>query len=313
MSGRQPSGEAGASVVLTVAVIVILLAAASLTIVIGGNAACGRPYNTFPPCASTAARPSPPLNSTPLIIAPEDQDETTLGDLANSIGPYLIPRDTVMLSSGAGSNNSTADASSLNNHQAELAPALPGGITFEARTSGLSNVRSVAAGLSAAFAGIIYDYEPDFEPEFTLDFATTLGNFENFSKICHAAGFKAFGYPFSQPLWNPADQGYGWNYGQLYATTGVDDLQIQLQGAAKNPTTWSSSILELVSQYAAYGLPASDLSVQLTIAQGDPNNIPVSLAYEDYVYAVAHGVGSIVLWWDEESLSDVLDFLGMIR
>jgi len=228
--------------------------------------------------------------------------------------PYLLPGDTIMLSSGAGSGGSAANVAALDSWLSKLQPHLPAGVAFEARTSGLANVQTIASGVGSAFEGIVYDYEPGFEPEFSLNFTTTLHEFENFSRICHAEGFKAFGYPFSAPLWSAGDREYGWNFGELAATTGVDSLQIQLQGAAHESTKiWNSSIQTLIAQYAAYGLPASAISVQLTLAAGDPNNISVGAAYADYEYAIGQGVRQVVLWWNSASIDSVESLLALIR
>ncbi len=220
-----------------------------------------------------------------------------------------------MLSSGAGSNGSVPNVYVLNVKLAELQSVLPRGINYEVRTGGVANARTIVAGASSNFEAVVYDYEPSFESEFSLNFTSTLRNFAIFSQICHAGGFKAVGYPFSVPVYSASYRAlYGWNYGELAATTGVDSLQIQLQGAAHvGSSTWNSSIQTLISQYAEYGLPPSALSVQLTLAAGDPNNISVSVAYSDYEYATEHGVGQVVLWWDGASTTSMLSLLALIR
>ncbi|HTW40389.1 MAG TPA: hypothetical protein VMF04_06020 [Thermoplasmata archaeon] len=298
----------------TIAVVLLLLGAAVAVVDLGGNAACGQPLDTFPPCAGSGAPAgAPPSNATPLVIAPQSINASSISAISERFAPYLISNDTIMLSSGL--NNSTPNVSYLNSRLADLAPSLPSGIHFEARTAGLSNVHDlVTGGLSSSFEGVIYDYEPGFEPEFTLNFSTTLSNFASFAHSCHAAGFAAYGYPTSQPLWVGADRSYNWNYGALLATTGLDALQIQLQGAAHaSTTTWTSAIESLVTEYAGYGIPPSAISVQLTLASGDPNDISVSTAYTDYEIALAHGVGQVVLWWNSASVGPMLQLLGMIR
>jgi hypothetical protein len=316
MGSSRESSAASTSRITAVVTVLVLLAAAVVVVDIGGNAACDRPLGTFPPCAgATAAPPPPPLNSTPLVIAPQGLNSASINAIANQFAPYLIPNDTIMLSSGAPQNNSTPNISDLNQRLSELVPSLPAGIHFEARTAGLSSVNSlVTGGLSPSFEGVVYDYEPGFEPEFTLNFSATLANFATFAQSCHHAGFAAYGYPTSLPLWLSSYRPYGWNYGELAATTGVNALQVQLQGAAHSSlTTWETALEDLVGQYAGYGLPASAISVQLTLAVGDPNNITVSAAYAAYQFAVAHGVGQIVLWWNTNAIDPMLQLLGMIR
>jgi hypothetical protein len=300
----------------SVALVAILITSAFLVVDLGGNAACHRAYTTFPPCSGATAQPSFPQNATPLILAPQATDSATLSAISDDFAPYLRPNDTLMLSSGAPESNGTLpDVDLLNSAVLQLRSTVPSGIRFEARTAGLASVTAMANGdLSRSYDAILYDYEPNFEPEFTLNFSATLANFEQFAEICHRAGFAAVGYPSSQPLWTGGDASYGWNYGELAATTGVSQLQTQLQGAAHaSDATWQSAIGTIVREYAEYDLPASAISVQLTLAIGDPNQIPVETAYQDYEYAVAHGIGSVVIWWNEQSVSQVEQLLGMIR
>jgi hypothetical protein len=297
-----------------VAIGIILVAAATVTIVVGGNVVCGKAPQTLPPCAGQDASPFPTVPSVSLVIAPEGIDDQLLNVIDSSFRPYLATGDVIMLSSGAGSNNSTVDPHELNSWVGQLKPNLPSGIGYEARTGGLANVRNLSSGLSSSFEAVVYDYEPNFETEFSLNFSITLQNFESFSSICHTAGFRAFGYPTGQPIDNSQDRTYGWNYGELNADTGVQGLQIQLQGAAHDSEkAWNNSIQTLIGQYAGYGLAASSLSVQLTLAQGDPNNISVTTAYADYEYAIDHGVGQIILWWNLASEGDMMSMLNMIR
>jgi hypothetical protein len=282
---------------------------------VGGNAACHESPTTFPPCAASGTRPGAPVNSTPIVFAPQATSPASVSTLENSFAPYMTANDTVMLSSGAPDPNDPPNVGLLNSDLAQLESSLPAGIHFEARTAGLSNVGwLVSNGISHGFDGLIYDYEPNFEPEFTDNFSATLSNFQSFATLCHAAGFDAFGYPYSQPVWVGSDRSLGWNFGELAATTGVNDLQIQLQGAAHvSATTWQNSLTELVAQYAGYGLPASAITVQLTLAVGDPNQISVASAYADYQSAVAHGVGAVILWWNAESVPEMVQLLGLVR
>jgi hypothetical protein len=316
----MPSSKRSRSVLrvgwTSIAVVVLLLTAAVAVVDLGENAACDQPLSTFPPCASApAAGPSPPRNATPIILAPQTTDSSTLGAISGTFAPYLIPNDTIMLSSGAPESNGTPSAAALNDAMSSLRPALPGGIHFEARTAGLTNVEDlVTGGLSSAFSGVVYDYEPGFEPEFTFNFTSTLSNFRMFAAICQEHGYAAFGYPTSQPLTTPGDAIYDWNYGAIANTTGVADLQVQLQGAAHAGTTqWQMALGNLIHQYAENGLPPRALAVQLTLAVGDPNVVSVASAYTDFEYAVERGVGAIVLWWNSAAESEVQELLGMVR
>jgi hypothetical protein len=293
---------------ITLAVCLGVVLAGAVVVIVVLHPGQGSPGAPLPTCTG------PPSSTVPLVIAPESLDSGMIAVMQDQLATCLRAGDTIMLSSGAGSSDQVASAGQLESWLATLGPSLPSGVNFEARTSGLTNVQGLSTSLSHAFDGIIYDYEPGFEPEFSTNFTTTMENFQNFSRFAHAGGFKAFAYPYSQPLWGSSFANDRWNYGELDATTGIDSDQIQLQGAAhQSATTWDNAIQALVTEYHAYGLPASAISVQLTVAQGDPNDISVSAAYADYQYAVQSGVGQVILWWDSGSVNAFLTLLTMIR
>jgi hypothetical protein len=300
---------------VAIAVAVGVLVAGTLVVVVAANGRCGRSALAFPPCPGVGpSGPSPSGPLVPLVIAPQSLNDTMVSFMEGSLAQHLRSADTIMLSSGASDTGTAANPDQLATWQAELGPRLPAGVSFEARTSGLVNVERLSGNLSHAFRGIVYDYEPGFEPEFSTNFTAAQQAFQNFSRIAHAGGFRAFGYPYSAPLWSSAYQDDRWNYGTLYATTGIDADQIQLQGAAhQSGTIWQSAIQSLVAEYRAYGFPPSAISVQLTLAAGDPNNISVDAAASDYEYAVANGVGQVILWWNAASEGALLSLLGMIR
>jgi hypothetical protein len=269
----------------------------------------------YAPAPSTESPTQPgPSGVIPIVFAPEFQGGSPIPLLLTSLLPYIHSGDSVMLSSGASVSQSKPDDAQLNRYLAELQPRLPSGVTYEARTGGLANAQILADGVSHGFASLVYDYEPGFEPEFTFNFTRTLEAFANFSGIAHGAGFSAIGYPLSAPAWHTNSSAYGWNYGELATTTGVNRLQTQLQGAAHHGDgKWDAGVQELVSQYAGYDLSPSALSVQLTLATGNPNNITVATATADYEYAVQQGVGQVVLWFNAGSVAYALQFLESIR
>jgi hypothetical protein len=249
-----------------------------------------------------------------LVIVPESNNDSTLAALAGPVRPYLRSGDAVMLSSGADVNQSPASAKYLNGRLSLLAPQLPSWIVYEARTGGLANVESLVGGLSSSFQAIVYDYEPGFESEFTRNFTGTLTNFALFAHACHAGGFQAVGYPIGIPLWGERYEQYNWNYGTLLASTGVDGLQIQDQGAAHSSlNAWNRSLTTLADQYNGYLLPANDMSLQLTLADGTPNQVNESVAFAAYSEAAARGVGQLILFWNLASLGALLQLLHEIR
>jgi hypothetical protein len=287
----------------------------AIVVVVASVAAAALAYEGLKdgPPGPASPRPPPP-GVVPIVWAPQFVGGSPLSLLQGPLLPYIYSGDSVMLSSGASVNQTPPDDSQLNHYLSELEPVLPAGVIYEARTGGTSNVAALAAGVSHSFTSLVYDYEPGFEPEFTYNFSKTMVAFENFSRIAHDAGFGAIGYPFSAPAWHANASSYGWNFGQLDARSGVDSLQVQLQGAAhQGESTWQLGVQALLAQYADYGLPPSALSVQITIAEGDPNNVSVADAYADYQYATEQGVGQIVLWFNSGTLQDVLQFLQDIR
>jgi hypothetical protein len=267
------------------------------------------------PAPSPPPPPKPPADALPLVFIPDGINDTMLGDIASAVEPYMKTGDTVVLTDGADDGATGASASYLNNQLAYLRPQLPKGITYEARTGGLANVKAlVRGGLSSHFSSVLYDYEPGFESEFTTNFTSTLANFVLFAGDCHAAGFQAVGYPYGLPLWDLRDQNLNWNYGTLLASSGIDGLQIQDQGSAHvSLNDWNRSIGFLTAQYAAYGIPAADMSLQLTVATGLSNSISVASAYAAYEAAMSRGVGEIMLFWNLSGFSNLMALLHLIR
>jgi hypothetical protein len=261
--------------------------------------------------------PPPPRRSAPglpLVFVPTSINDSVLAALDGPLRTFLRSGDTIMLSSGADANRSPADVGYLNGRLSILTSELPSGLIYEARTGGLANVESIVSGLSSGFSAVVYDYEPGFESEFSLNFTSTLTNFIVFAQECHLAGFQAVGYPFSLPLWGKNFQQYNWDYGTLLASSGVDGIQLQDQGAIHTGmTVWNRSISDLSSQYHQYRIPADDMSLQLTLANGTPNQINVSAAYDAYADAVSRGVGQIILFWNLGCLPELVHFLRMIR
>jgi|HubBroStandDraft_1064217.scaffolds.fasta_scaffold19555_2 hypothetical protein len=275
--------------------------------------------SSLPPLGGSLAPPPipPPHTPTagpPLIFLPESSNDSTLSEFATAARSYLRTGDTIVLSSGADSNDTAANPNYLNSQLAFVQPQLPSGLIYEARTGGLANVALLAGGISSTFQGIVYDYEPNYEPEFNLNFTSTMANFDAFAQTCHLAGFQAIGYPYSLPLWGWHYQQYDWNYGTLLATTGVDQLEVQDQGAVHTAMgVWNRSISTLATQYGDYGIPASQISVQVSLAYGVPNQVNVSTAYAAYENAVARGVGQIELFWNLSSFPALLQLLQLIR
>ncbi|MGI0066944.1 MAG: hypothetical protein ACREB9_00740 [Thermoplasmata archaeon] len=239
------------------AAVAILLGAAAGTLVAAtliGRRAAGAPP---PP-------PPPPAANTAVVAA---FNAGLVADLISGVGPYLLPGDVVDLVSG--NSAGVADPADIAAWAAEIARALPR-VRVSCHTSGLVNVRALlAAPLPANVYGVAYDYEPNFEPEFTFDWPTTLATHKTFAGYCHAAGKNAIGYPTGRAVLGD----YGWNYGTL--ATVCDELWVQTEGNCFGGSN-ESAMSALESQFRGAGVSLSRLRNNATIGSSADGVTPAA-------------------------------------
>ena len=244
--------------------------------------------------------------SVPVVLAA--YNEQMVRAILQHGGAWMRPGDQIDLVSG----NSAKPVSvpTLNAWATELAPILGSGVELAAHTAGLSNVEAISAGAAPAFRSIRYDYEPNFEPEFTWDFRATLQLMDRFAQSCRRHERRAVAYPTGRPLREAPLQQYGWDYGEIGRR--VDELDPQTQHwASLGPGPWSEIIGRLHEQLARAGQSDSRPNLQLTIGQGG-NAIDPDSAVQRFHEAERLGIARLFVWWAPEMEPAVEKFLGAL-
>jgi hypothetical protein len=225
--------------------------------------------------------------------------------IGDRIASRLRPGDAVALVNGNGGH--PFEAEQLRLWVGQLAPRLPQGVTLAHHTSGLANVQTSASSSPAECSSLLYDYEPNFEPEFSWDFSSCLTNFRRFADISRGADRIAVGYPTGRAILENGLQAYQWDYGQLRAC--VDRLIVQTQHWAHvSADVWSSALSKLQVQYEARGFSADQLFPQVSIG-GGPNSVDEPVARGVLEEAQRRNVAGIYIWWSPEAISGLESLL----
>jgi hypothetical protein len=239
----------------------------------------------------------------PLIFAA--YNESMVSALRGPLRPYVHSGDEVDLVSG--NHDQPLSVPNLNRWATELAAALPEGVRFAAHTSNLEKVATIATQSLPSLASILLDYEPNWDPEFTWEFAPTLAHFDRLAAVCRSGGRRAIAYPTGRPLQEGPLQRYGWDYGAIRGR--VDDVYPQTQHwATVGPAGWSTVLQRLRSQWVAHGFDPRRLVVQLTVGDRD-NGLPGSTVFDRFREAAAQGVGRVYLWWAPAFVADMAQLL----
>ncbi|MCI4373373.1 MAG: hypothetical protein L3K02_07015, partial [Thermoplasmata archaeon] len=159
----------------------------------------------------------------PLVIAA--YNEAMVEAIQGPLRGFFRAGDEIDLVSG--NHDRPLSVPTLNRWTTDLAGTLPAGVRFAAHTSGLGNATTIASQGVPRLSSILLDYEPNWDPAFTWDFAPSLAHFDQFASACRAAGRRAVAYPTGRPLREVALQGYGWDYGELRRH--VDEVYPQTQ------------------------------------------------------------------------------------
>jgi hypothetical protein len=229
--------------------------------------------------------------------------------LSAAIRPLVRPGDVLDLYNGQ--RETPANPAELLQQAEALLAGFPGlSLPVTAHTSGLTNVETFAtANLPRSVDGIAYDYEPNFESEFTFDFPTTLGHFSQFAEICTRTlpPLTPVGYPTGRML-TSSDR---WDYAALAAE--VKELWVQTQAHAKaGMDAWQAAIDNLVNDFAARGQPLGKLTVQFTFGSGEPNGTTATAAEPMWTYANGRGIEQVYLFWTTGDTADLAQFLAFL-
>jgi hypothetical protein len=225
--------------------------------------------------------------------------------LAGPLCPFLRGGDEIDLVSG--NHDRPLSVPTLSGWFDRLRRSLPPSILYAAHTSGLENVRQIAAQAPTELRSILLDYEPTWDPQFTWDVAGTLAHLGQFAQHCRAGGRRAVGYPTGRPLLEAALQAYRWDYAEMQGR--VDDLYPQTQHwATRGVRSWASALEILRAQRRAHQLDPAGPVAQLTIGDRD-NGLLATTAIERYREAASGGLGRLFLWWAPGMLGEVEQFL----
>jgi hypothetical protein len=282
----------------------IQLALAALTVGLLALPLPGHVPESGRPVPAVDGMPSLP----PITITFAANSSAEVNSLIRQDASYIGAGDSFDLVSGMPESRSL-DVGELNHWASELRAAFPTARVF-AHTAGLSHFTTLAREASSEFSGILYDYEPGYEPEFTLNFTRTLSEFENATAVAHARGLLSVGYPTGQPLSNPHDASYGWNYGALAGT--VDVLDVQSQSLCrKGAAAFATGVSTVLSQYAASsasGAPTFQVTLGIN-ASLTPNQVSPTRAYGCTAVLTDAGLRTLYVWWGPGANSQLITFL----
>ena len=225
--------------------------------------------------------------------------------LLTTARPLIEPGDSFDLVVGNGSlSQETA------NQDAQQLRSEFSGVTVFAHTSGLENYSEVTEGVGTNVSGVLYDYEPGYEPEFTFNFTQTLANLEEATAIAHRQGVASVGYVTGRPILESSLEKYGWNYAVMALS--VDRLIAQTQTyCAQSRSAFLNATSKVIGQFQAANM-TSVPTFQITIGNATtqlPNGVTAVPAYDCASELVSIGLHTLYIWWDQGGESDLLAFL----
>jgi hypothetical protein len=243
----------------------------------------------------------------PLVIAA--YNDAMVAGLTGPLHRFLRPNDEVDLV--VGNRDHPLSVPTLNRWAEAISTGSPPGVRLAAHTSSLEKVAEVARSADPAVASILLDYEPQWDPSFTWEFAPTLAHFDQFAAICRNSHRQAIAYPTGRPLLEGPLQRYAWDYGEIRRR--VDDVYPQTQHwASLGSDRWRQVIERLRSQWARAGLPENRVTVQVTIGNRE-NGVGSEVATMRVREAVAMGVGRLYVWWAPDVLDETARFLAGVE
>jgi hypothetical protein len=241
--------------------------------------------------------------SVPITIAA--YNESMVQALLGPLRVFVHAGDEVDLVSG--NHDRPLSIPTLDGWVDQLVLAVPEGVRFSAHTSGLDNATTIAAQASPKIESVLLDYEPNWDPEFTWDFAETLIHLDRFTQVCRSRGRSAIAYPTGRPIKEVALQRYRWDYGEMEGH--VDEVYPQTQHwSTLDSATWASALEILRSQRRNHALSPTDLVAQLTIGDRE-NGLAAAPAAQRFREARTGGLGRLFLWWAPTLVGEVQQFL----
>lgn len=208
---------------------------------------------------------------------------------------YISPKDKFYISVGQGPGHIPG----LHNLVAQLKQSFPHNDII-AGVSGLSTLDSLAATvasdslLNADVTWLNYDYEPNFEPEYTWNFDTTLMIMDSAAQIAHKYGKPLMTSPTSRPLLSNSmlsEEGQKWNYYDIFKQ--VDVLNVQTQASAKSGTTtgYVNALDTLIAQFNG----GTDFIPQISLGTGG-NGTTAQNAYDCAEVTEQKSISCLLIW-----------------
>jgi hypothetical protein len=265
-------------------------------------------------------RPSSGLPPLGLNITFAANTSTEVGDLVND-SALVRPGDSFDLASGNPQSYDPLNVTQVEGWILEIHSAYPNA-TLYVQTAGFANYAALGQNLSEwlgsnatlasiRIGGLLYDYEPAYEPEFNANFSPTLVNLENASRIAHSFSFASVGYLTGRAITRTHFP--KWNYAKLGEV--VDELFVQTQRSClAGNQTFEQNVSKVLSEYR--NLKATDPppapTFQITLGpdiNGTPNGVRSSQAYGCAQVLVRSGLSSLYLWFNPASNAFVKAFL----
>ncbi len=208
---------------------------------------------------------------------------------------YMSPKDKFYISVGQG----TGQIPNLHNVVAQLRQAFPDNDII-AGVAGLTTLDSLRAAiasdslLNADVAWLNYDYEPNFEPEYTWNFDTTLMIMDSAKQIADKYGKPLMTSPTSRPLLSNSmlsKEGQKWNYYDIFKQ--VDVLNVQTQASARSGTTtgYTNALDTLIAQFNG----GTDFIPQVSLGSGG-NGTTAQNAYDCAEVTELKGIRYLLIW-----------------
>jgi len=237
---------------------------------------------------------------------------------------YLRTSDVVDLVSG--NSNLTISPQSLTSWRSILGSELTGthAVKYAAHTAGLANINAffnstyVLSEKSGTWQYVVYDYEPDFEPEFSWNQTNTTKLFLSLhdaityahSKDHHQVSY-AIAYPTGRPLLGTnitGGQFVTWNYGAILKGSDVHGMWVQTQKYANLAANWTKAQNDLTTELQQYSL-GGDLDhtvlMQVSLGSGSSNVVNATIAEKD-ISALCNSKMTkplVYLWWTPSYIS----------
>lgn len=244
-----------------------------------------------------------------------NMDNIIINDFYNSL------REGDIITVVHGNNQNPVDLDVLNQRLDNLRSSLSEkDLIWTVLCAAHTKLKEIATGLDTSKAVyIFYDYEPNFEPEFTRDFPTTLQNMEQAAQICRSNGFLAGTAPTGRGLFDYGFKQYNWDYGEI--ANRMDIMITQTQSELKSDylndnldiPEYTACIQQLKSQLVSAGSKINVFPQITILSEGNPNGAPLEFCINGRSAIYDEGFVGVSIWWAPDAVNDVVELLKSFR